>query len=617
MSIANIVDSYPESYYTGDSSMYSGDFIGVGQDFEAIDSEITSCKFYLKKEGSPTGNAVAKLYAHTGTYGVDGKPTGNALSTSDNVDVSTLGTSSALKEFTFSTPYLTTAGTKYCIVIEYSGGDSDNLVLVGGDSMFGYLAHSGNACRLTGSTWEGTNILETIFYVYSTKGAVKKNLYTIGSLTTNSERDVYTSAILGKENSERGIYTKSQTGESERGIYTESKAQPVGIPFYETEKKYSVKIYDRAGTTFKGNYDPIGGYSFTKNINAGVGELSVTLPRKFDDYGLGDDVNLLDEIQIWVQDRDTSGRKIYSGYVSGITSFIDGDNQGIQLDVLGYVSRLGMTLDWDGTNISTVRNSKTPGEIAKDVIDNYRGRVSEERINYGSATVDVAGTDISYTSNAKSCLETVERARQMAGATWYWYVDAENVFYFDEYPTTPTHLFVFGKDVSSVEINRNVDSLKNEFIFWNGLMADDDNFLSTRYYNTASITAYWNRFENLTDGRITDDATADEFADAFINAYKDPNVSMKFEVKDNNLGEGYDIEDIEPGDTCKILNLDDSSVVGDNMLITSVNYTPEKAIIYVSDLREITGRSLTNLRRQLDTTVYGDRPVDLTSEEVT
>jgi hypothetical protein len=49
------------------------------------------------------------------------------------------------------------------------------------------------------------------------------------------------------------------------------------------------------------------------------------------------------------------------------------------------------------------------------------------------------------------------------------------------------------------------------------------------------------------------------------------------------------------------------------MLITSVHYTPEKAIIYVSDLREITGRSLTNLRRQLDTTIYGDRPADITS----
>ncbi len=47
---------------------------------------------------------------------------------------------------------------------------------------------------------------------------------------------------------------------------------------------------------------------------------------------------------------------------------------------------------------------------------------------------------------------------------------------------------------------------------------------------------------------------------------------MRFEVKDNNLGAGYDIESIEPGHTCKILNLNDSDVVGDNMVITSVQY---------------------------------------------
>ena len=205
----------------------------------------------------------------------------------------------------------------------------------------------------------------------------------------------------------------------------------------------------------------------------------------------------------------------------------------------------------------------------------------------------------------------------MAGATWYWYVDADNVFYFREYATTPTHLFTFGKDISSLEITRSADNIKNEFIFWNGLMADDTNFISNRYYNTNSINSYWNRFEANTDGRVTTSAGADALGGSYINAYKNPNVSMRFEVKDNNLGAGYDIESIEPGHTCKILNLNDSDVVGDNMVITSVQYSPEKVIIYVGDLREMTGRSLTNLRRQLDSTVYGDRPTKLTSKAIT
>jgi len=504
--------------------------------------------------------------------------------------------------------------------------------------LYGYTPNSLSQTAWQGLTTSGktlyTNYIRAEDHVLIPllSGTSERNLYTKGKGTGNSERNLYSSGKTtdsserllrsiggGIVSSERGIYTASGAGESERGIYSYGKPNPVAIPFYQgkNEKRYSVKIYDRAGTTFKGNYDPIGGYAFTKTINGGVGALSITLPRKFDNFGLGEDVNLLDEIQVWVQDKDTSGKKIYSGYVSSITSFIDGSNQGIKLDVLGYVSRLAFTLDWNGTDISMVRNSLTAGELVKDVIDKYRSTVSEERINYGTGTVDITGSDISYTSNAKSCLETIERAREMAGATWYWYVDADNVFYFREYATTPTHLFTFGKDISSLEITRSADDIKNEFIFWNGLMADDTNFISNRYYNTNSINSYWNRFEANTDGRVTTSAGADALGDSYINAYKNPNVSMRFEVKDNNLGAGYDIESIEPGHTCKILNLNDSDVVGNNMVITSVQYTPEKAIIYVSDLREITGRSLTNLRRQLDSTVYGDRPSKLTSKAIT
>lgn len=381
-------------------------------------------------------------------------------------------------------------------------------------------------------------------------------------------------------------------------------------------KKYSVKVYNRAGTVFKGNYDPIGGYSFRKTVNSGVGDLRVKLPKKFDDFGLGEGIDLLDEIQVWVQDKDTNGKKIYSGYVADITTFIDGDKQYVELGVLGYVSRLGFTLDWDGTNISVARNSMTPGEIAKDVVDKYRANVVEERINYSSTSVDITGDDISYSSNTNSSLETIDRVREMAGANWYWYVDAENTFHFKQYATTPEHLFTFGKDTSYLEITRSADSIANEFIFWNGLQSGDTDFLSKRYYNTSSITNYWNRFKALTDNRITDDTTSDKLGESFVNAYKDPNVSLQFEVTDNNMGDGYDIESIEPGQTCKILNLENTNVVGDNMIITSVTYSPEKALVRVSDLREITGRSLTNLRRQLDTTIYADRPTNLTSEEI-
>ena len=217
--------------------------------------------------------------------------------------------------------------------------------------LYGYAPDSTSQTAWQGLTVSGktlyTNYIQATDHVLiPPSGTSERNLYSKGKTTGSSERNLYSRGKLtnsserlirsiggGIVSSERGIYTTSGAGESQRGIYSYGKPNPVAIPFYQgkNEKKYSVKIYDRAGTTFKGNYDPIGGYAFTKTINGGVGALSITLPRKFDNFGLGEDVNLLDEIQVWVQDKDTSGKKIYSGCVSSITSFIDGSNQGISI----------------------------------------------------------------------------------------------------------------------------------------------------------------------------------------------------------------------------------------------------------------------------------------------
>ena len=82
----------------------------------------------LGKNGSPTGNLYAKIYAetHATAYGTDSLPTGTALATSDAFDGSTL--SSVYREavyFTFSSPYTTSNGTKYVVVIDYAGTSSD------------------------------------------------------------------------------------------------------------------------------------------------------------------------------------------------------------------------------------------------------------------------------------------------------------------------------------------------------------------------------------------------------------------------------------------------------------------------------------------------------------
>jgi len=157
-----LIDSYSESNQDASSNIYSAQ-PNVGQSFTAsLAGKLSSCKAYLRKSGSPTGNIVAKLYAHTGTYGTSSLPTGDPLATSDNVDVSTLSTSFELVTFTFSgaEQYDLVNGTYYCIQLQYSGGDADNCAQWGQDGSS--PSHSGNLNN-------GTNpypAYDFCFYVY-------------------------------------------------------------------------------------------------------------------------------------------------------------------------------------------------------------------------------------------------------------------------------------------------------------------------------------------------------------------------------------------------------------------------------------------------------------------
>ena len=114
---------------------------------------------------------IAKLYAHSGTFGVSSIPTGVVLATSDAIDISILPTSFNLIIFNFTgvEQYTLVADTYYCIAIEPVAGaslDDSNIVYVGSDIV--NLLHSGNASDI--------NVVppylpypnaEVIFYVYA------------------------------------------------------------------------------------------------------------------------------------------------------------------------------------------------------------------------------------------------------------------------------------------------------------------------------------------------------------------------------------------------------------------------------------------------------------------
>lgn len=371
-------------------------------------------------------------------------------------------------------------------------------------------------------------------------------------------------------------------------------------------KRYTVKVYDRAGTTFRGVYKQLSNYSFDATINGGVGPLRLTLPRKFDTYNDDGKVNLMDEVQLWVQDKDTSGLKLYSGYIVNIKTGVVNGKDMVEVLCYGYVSRLGRSLDWDGTGLQVARNSQDPSDMMEDVIDKYQTNNSETRITYTASSIDATSTTATYQSDTKSCLESMEKIRQLAPSGWWWYVDAENILTFKATPTTATHSLIMGKDISAVMKDESAEDIINTMIFWNGLQEDDTDFISERYYSANSVTSYWESFRKQTDARITSSTTADNFGEAFVEANKDPNLQITVTVKDNNFGKGYDIESILPGHTIKILDTNDEDLSGNIFLVTKIQYSPESVTLICEDRRSLTGRRLVDISRNLDEAIYSD-----------
>lgn len=382
------------------------------------------------------------------------------------------------------------------------------------------------------------------------------------------------------------------------------------------KKTYSVKVFDKSGNTFRGEFPLLDEYRIEKNINGGVGPLSFTIARKFDDYNADGLINLLDCVEIWLQDKETHGRRVYSGLIDNIEAGVDETGETVTLNCIGHTSRFSQSLDWDGTNIRLKRSGNV-ANIMKDVIDNYRTRYSNPFINYTAGSVDTTGNTAKLTFPSFSVLESIEAVRMQGGTDWYWYVDADRVFYYLRKPTTPTHTFSFGKHLSSYKKSKSVTDLKNVFLYWNGLQKKDKNFISKRYYNTTSINDYWDRYEISNDPTIKDVTTANQLGTAFVSANKSPNIRLRFTVKDSNLDKnGYDIESIEPGHTCCIINTKDPDLYSGNLTITKVILTPSLAEIEVEDRSYVTAKRLEQIRRKISNQIGSDGVTTVTSSSV-
>ena len=180
ISLTGVVNTSLVSNFTSYIAQQLGDMYGGGQDWEGQSftgngGVLSDTGFHLLRYGTPTGTIVAKIFAHTGTFGSSGKPTGSFLETSINsIDVSTItndaqASLSIWSKFQFSGITTLTDDINYFIVLDATNviGDVDNRIRIRGRVTDG-LFHPGNrAYSSDGVSWAYDNTDDISFYVIS------------------------------------------------------------------------------------------------------------------------------------------------------------------------------------------------------------------------------------------------------------------------------------------------------------------------------------------------------------------------------------------------------------------------------------------------------------------
>lgn len=362
--------------------------------------------------------------------------------------------------------------------------------------------------------------------------------------------------------------------------------------------------------------------AFQKEINGGPGECVIRLGKEFD-YGERD-LKEGNEVEIRISDKDTvaditegtKSRIIYRGYMSMIEREANGNGEGITVHLLGYYTLLALdflkngaqtTLYTDvaaGLAVAAPSNNADIGLVMRAIIDRYRAETSNPRISYDSADIPDTGTVGSYSFERMTYREAMDKAKEMSPIGNFYYVDERGLVKFGAKPSTPTHKFIFGRHFAKINLQRSIEKIRNFLLLWNG--ETGAGVVYKHYQDDESIALYGRRAHATNDYGIDNVAAADLIGDKFINESKDPEAKVICEILDNNGDDdmGYDIESIQPGDTCSFYGFDPflAEIFKDNMLITKVRYSLDKAVIEVEitksgliDFQEIQRRKIAEL----------------------
>jgi len=355
---------------------------------------------------------------------------------------------------------------------------------------------------------------------------------------------------------------------------------------------------------FKGIFPVYEFSNFSSTINSGLSSATLVLPRKFDNYGRGEKVDYNNKVELFCFDKENpSGQKIYSGYILGDTARVSADGESVTVDIAGYITKL--TRDYVQNNLSQFKFTLVSAEIGSQIetiLDYYKAQNPLVPIDYTVDSIDNTAVNGTIDISTNTYLDVINALSKLAGAGWYYYLDADSILNFKQISSTAKHFFTFEKDIADLQIKRSIANTYNEILF-----ASDTTGYSAS--DTTSQIEYGRLVKAKQDNRYSDPTSINDFNDDFIAVNKDPFVELEVTIIDSNYNSrGYDIESIKVGDTFSFRNYENAPDIDGVHVITNLTYNDQSITIKSQDVTEYLEREIFALENEQQRNNFANGP---------
>lgn len=237
--------------------------------------------------------------------------------------------------------------------------------------------------------------------------------------------------------------------------------------------------------------------------------------------------------------------------------------------------------------------STDPGAIARQLMDSFISLGGN--LTYTDDTIELAGTEVSYTFRFNKYLEAIKKCVELAPADWWWRVDsATGALYFKPLSQDVDHTFVLGKHLENLSIETSLETVINNIYYSGGDDGTGTNLLVSTS-DATSISEYGTWLKTVSDNRVELESTATILSESLLNQYKDPRFATTITIPATK----YDINLISVGEIIGFRNFN-SFIDSLQLQVMQKTNNVDSVTLKLAILPPTVSKRIEDIKRNLD-----------------